>query len=65
MPALSILNLDARYSVSQELVLVFISSWAARYNDDLLGFFPTRREAEGYCFWHESVQMCDEELVVA
>lgn len=61
MTTYAVMNLDARYSVSQELVLVFIESWAARFEGELLGFFGSKLMAEHMCRWHESVQQCLEE----
>lgn len=61
MPSYSILNLDARFSVSQELTLVFLEVWTASFEGETLGIFGSRLAAEHACYWSASQERCLEE----
>jgi hypothetical protein len=61
MPSYSVLNLDARFSVSQELTLVFLEVWTARCEETVLGMFGSRLAAEHACYWSASQECCLEE----
>lgn len=61
MKTLSVMNLPATYTVSQELALVFLSLWTASFDGMELGCFPSRDMAESCCRWHFACQMCLEE----
>jgi hypothetical protein len=61
MTTFSVKNLDARYTVSEELVLSFLPQWVARFEGSLIGVYDSRVLAECNCRWHYSMQMCAEE----
>lgn len=63
MIAFSVKNLDARWSVSEELVLSFVKAWVARCEDEIIGVYQTRTMAEHSCRWSASQMMCLEEAV--
>lgn len=61
MPSYSVLNLDARFSVCQELALVFLEVWTANCEGETLGIFGSRIAAEHACYWAASQERCLEE----
>lgn len=59
---LSVMGIDARYSVENTLVLSFMSVWVARCEEQVLGMYETRKLAEHHCVFHESDARCLEEV---